>query len=272
MIDVTSDIDEPFELTQEQVQYYQENGFIKLKNVIPENDLERFNLVVSEAVNRWNTMHIPLEERSTYDRAFIQITNLWTKEEDVKEIVLNTRLAGIARTLMGTRGVRLYHDQALFKEPGGGHTPWHADQYYWPLSNSNTCTVWIPLQETPEALGPLEFSASSHQLSEGRDLKIGDDSEKAISSLLAARKDRHVVEPFDVGEVSFHNGWLFHRAGPNRSAKTRKVFCIIYMDSEMRLKEPENDNQKLDKEAWCPGVAVGEVINSELNPVLAGVG
>lgn len=25
-------------------------------------------------------------------------------------------------------GVRIYHDQALFKGPGGGHTPWHCDQ------------------------------------------------------------------------------------------------------------------------------------------------
>ena len=40
----------------------------------------------------------------------------------------------IATELMQTDGARLYHDQALFKEAGGGITPWHADQYYWPLN------------------------------------------------------------------------------------------------------------------------------------------
>ena len=32
------------------------------------------------------------------------------------------------RRLMGVDGVGLYHDQALVKEAGGGHTPWHCDR------------------------------------------------------------------------------------------------------------------------------------------------
>ena len=59
------------------------------------------------------------------------------------------------------RGVRMYHDQALYKEAGGGITPWHADQYYWPLETDKTITAWIPLQATPLEMGPLEFSAGS---------------------------------------------------------------------------------------------------------------
>ena len=62
---------------------------------------------------------------------------------------------------MEVEGVRLYHDQALFKEAEGGITPWHADQYYWPLSTSKTITYWIPLQAIPLEMGPLEFSAGS---------------------------------------------------------------------------------------------------------------
>ena len=43
---------------------------------------------------------------------------------------------------------------------------------------------------------------------------------------------------------------------------------IIYMDSEMRLKKPENENQQADWDTWCPGARVGNIIESELNPVL----
>jgi hypothetical protein len=78
----------------------------------------------------------------------------------------------------------------------------------------------------------------------------------------------HVVEAFDVGEVSFHSGWIFHRAGANQTKDTRKVMTIIYMDSKMRLKEPENEGQINDWKTWCPGVEVGEVIQSHLNPAL----
>lgn len=43
-------------------------------------------------------------------------------------------------------------------ETGGGVTPWHADQYYWPLATDRSVTVWVPLQETPLPMGPLSFA------------------------------------------------------------------------------------------------------------------
>ena len=43
---------------------------------------------------------------------------------------------------------------------------------------------------------------------------------------------------------------------------------IIYMDRDMVLKNPENENQKRDWEKWCPGSKVGEIINSPINPVV----
>ena len=169
---------------------------------------------------------------------------------------------------MQVNGVRLYHDQALFKEAGGGITPWHADQYYWPLASDKTITAWIPLQATPLEMGPLEFSAGSHQIVEGRELEISNESEVIIQQRLRVTDFAHIIEPFDVGEISFHSGWVFHRAGANTTNQERKVMTIIYMDKDMRLKEPENDNQINDWNTWCPGAKVGEVINSAINPVL----
>jgi ectoine hydroxylase-related dioxygenase (phytanoyl-CoA dioxygenase family) len=90
----------------------------------------------------------------------------------------------LAADLMEVEGVRLYHDQALFKEAGGGITPWHADQYYWPLATSKTITAWIPLQATPLEMGPLEFSAGSQQVLTGRELSISDTSENIIEKKL----------------------------------------------------------------------------------------
>lgn len=215
-----------------------------------------------------NTVSTALEERSTYGKAFLQIFNLWCQDELVKELIFSRRLAKIATDLMQTDGVRIYHDQALFKEGGGGITPWHADQYYWPLQTDKTVTAWIPLQAIPLANGPLEFSACSHCVAEGRELAIGDESEKIMQQKLRVTGYKHVMEPFGAGEISFHSGWVFHRAGSNTSQEMRKVMTIIYMDKEMKLKQPENDNQINDWNTWCPGVIVGSVINSVLNPVL----
>jgi ectoine hydroxylase-related dioxygenase (phytanoyl-CoA dioxygenase family) len=215
-----------------------------------------------------NKEQTALEDRTTYGKAFLQLFNLWLENSLIKELIFSKRIAKIASDLMEVDGVRLYHDQALFKEGGGGITPWHADQYYWPLETDKTITVWIPLQATPLEMGPLEFSAGSHIIVEGRELEIGDKSEALIQERLRVTDFNHVIEAFDLGEISFHSGWVFHRAGANVTNDMRKVMTIIYMDKDMILKNPENKNQVHDWNTWCPGATIGEVINSPINPIL----
>ncbi len=258
----------PYSLSNDQIEFYQKNRFIKLKSVLNSETVEYFNAVISQQVDEMNQEETTLEERSTYGKAFLQLFNLWLENSIVKELIFSKRLAKIAADLMEVNGVRLYHDQALYKEAGGGITPWHADQYYWPLETDKTVTAWMPLQATPLEMGPLEFSAGSHTIVEGRELEIGDESEAFIQKKLRVTDFKHVIEPFDIGEISFHSGWVFHRAGANNTNEMRKVMTIIYMEKDMLLKSPENSNQIHDWNTWCPGAKVGEVINSPINPVL----
>jgi ectoine hydroxylase-related dioxygenase (phytanoyl-CoA dioxygenase family) len=261
-------LNEPYSLNQQQIDFYQKNRFIKLKEVLNLETIQFFNEVISKQVIEMNKEQTALEDRTTYGKAFLQLFNLWTENTTIKELIFSKRIAKIASDLMEVNGVRLYHDQALFKEGGGGITPWHADQYYWPLETDKTITAWIPLQETPLEMGPLEFSAGSHTIVEGRELEIGDESEEVIQKKLRVTDFKHVIEAFEIGEISFHSGWIFHRAGANSANEMRKVMTIIYMDKDMLLKNPDNKNQIHDWNTWCPGAKIGEIINSPINPVL----
>jgi ectoine hydroxylase-related dioxygenase (phytanoyl-CoA dioxygenase family) len=265
---ITNFLNEPYSLSQEQIDFYQKNRFIKLKEVLNLETIQFFNEAISKQVNEMNQEQTALEDRTTYGKAFLQLFNLWTENSIIKELIFSRRIAKIASDLMEVKGVRLYHDQALFKEGGGGITPWHADQYYWPLETDKTITAWIPLQETTLEMGPLEFSAGSHTIVEGRELEIGDESEDLIQKKLRVTDFKHVIEAYDIGEISFHSGWVFHRAGANTTNEMRKVMTIIYMDKDMILKNPDNKNQIHDWNTWCPGAKIGEIINSPINPVL----
>ena len=262
------ELNKELQLNQQQVEFYKKNNFIKVKNVFSPELIAYFNRVITKKVNEVNQQKTPLEGRDTYGKAFLQLFNLWELDEEIKKFVSSRRMAHIAAQLMEVEGVRLYHDQALFKEAGGGITPWHADQYYWPLSSDKTITAWVPLQATPLEMGPLEFSAGSQEILDGRDLSISDDSEATIQKRLKVTDFEHVVAPFDIGEISFHSGWIFHRAGANTTSHMRKVMTVIYMDKHMRLKAPENPGQQNDWQTWCPGAEIGEVINSPINPIL----
>ena len=261
-------LDKNYPLNSDQINFYRNNGFIKLKNIFDAETLRFFEQSISRRVYQKSKDSIPLKKRDTYGKAFLQILNLWTEDEEIKRFVFSKRLAGIATELMEVEGVRMYHDQALYKEGNGGFTPWHADQYYWPLSSDKTITAWIPLQKIDPEMGPLEFSAGSQVVSEGRALAISDESEKQIENRLRVTDFEKVSEPFDLGEVSFHSGWIFHRAGPNKTNQTRKVMTVIYMDKNMRLVAPSNEGQVNDWNTWCPGAKIGEVIDTDLNPII----
>jgi ectoine hydroxylase-related dioxygenase (phytanoyl-CoA dioxygenase family) len=265
---LAKEIDAPYRLTDEQVRFYRENGFVRLKGVFSPETIAAYGPQITRKTFELNTLDLPMEQRTTYQKAFLQVMNLWTKDALVKEFVFGRRLARIAAELMGTSGVRLYHDQALYKEASGGFTPWHADQYYWPMASTHSTTAWVPLQAVPMEMGPLAFAPRSHTLDLGRDVAISDASQSKIEKELMKHDLGQVEAPFELGEVSFHAGWTFHRAGKNVSKKAREVMTVIYMDRDMRLAAPRNENQQLDWDTWCPGAKVGEPIDSPLNPVL----
>ena len=250
---------------------YRSQGFVKLDGVFSPQQVQLYERAVSAAIEESHTLHTekpPNSDSAVYEQAFLQVMNIWRRSETVRAMVFNETLAQIAADLMGVTGVRLYHDQALYKRAGGGSTPWHCDQYYWPLDGDDTTTVWIPLQDTPLEMGALTFSAGSHLLDLGRHLPIGEDSETIISKRLANMQLAQVENAFKAGDVSFHSGWTFHNARRNTTNSTRRAMTIIYMADGTRLKQPENDNQIADWRQWCPGAKVGEVVQTPLNPLL----
>lgn len=262
------DIDSEYKISPEQIARFQKDGYIKLKDVFSPDVLDYYGKEITRMVLLLSKEKKPLEERTTYGKAFLQIGNLWQKSEIVKEFAFGRRLARIASDLLQIQGVRMYHDQALYKEAGGGYTPWHVDQFYWPLATEKTVTAWIPLHAVPMENGPLMFSVGSQRIKIGRDLEISDTSEKKIDEQLKLSNLPFDETPFDLGEVSFHMGFTFHRAGPNKLPKAREVMTIIYMDRDMRLAEPKNQSQKNDWDICCPGAKIGEIIDTPLNPVI----
>ncbi|MCC6415857.1 MAG: phytanoyl-CoA dioxygenase family protein [Opitutaceae bacterium] len=262
------DIDSHYPLTADQIARFRADGFIKLKQVLSAEVINHYRPIITSEVYRLNTMHLPIEQRDTYNKAFLQVGNIWTKSETVREFCWGQRLARMAAELLGVKGVRMYHDQALYKEAGGGVTPWHADQYYWPMSNANSITAWIPLQATPMEMGPLAFAKGSHKFEAGRELGISDESEKEIGRSMKDHNYPLDDTPFDLGEVSFHYGWTFHRAGPNTSCQPRAVMTIIYMDQDMRLIEPDTSARKNDRATFAADVEVGAIMNGRMTPLI----
>ena len=259
-----------YALSSEQIADFQREGHLLLRGVCSPSELAAYRAVINDAAQRHNTETRSLEERDTYGKAFLQIMNLWALDEAVKKFTLAQRFAKIAADLLGVEGVRLYHDQALFKEPGGGPTPWHQDQYYWPLDTDNTITMWMPLVDIPLEVGSMTFGTGTHTGGYLGELKISDESDKVFEKMLADNGTRlKNYGEMKAGDATWHYGWTLHGAPGNPTNKLREVMTIIYIADGSRVIDPAgNTNRQDDINRWMPGLVPGDLAASDLNPLV----
>jgi len=258
-----------YSISAQQQAEYQKNGHVLLRNILSEEEMAVYREVIVAAAERFNTEKRKFEERDTYGKAFLQIMNLWEVDEAVRQYTLAKRFAKIAADLMGVEGVRLYHDQALFKEPFGGHTPWHQDQYYWPIDTDNTITMWMPLVDITVEMGMLTFASGSQELGFLGNLAISDDSEEVLGDLVK-EKGYPISQPamMKAGDATFHAGWTLHSAPGNNSPTMREVMTVIFLADGSSVAQPKNQHQEADHKRWLMSKPACSLIDSPLNPLI----
>lgn len=264
------DLDKDYSIPPGGGEEYREQGHIYLAGVAQPDEVAFYRQAIRQATANHDIGELPpLEQRDTYGQAFLQYMNLWRHDELTRKFVMARRFGKIAAELMGVDGVRLYHDQALFKEPGGGHTPWHQDHYYWPVDTDNTITMWMPLVDIDRDMGMLTFASGSHSAGRPVPLPISDESEEVLDRYVRDQGYEIIGrDSMRAGDATFHSGWTLHSAPPNNSKQMREVMTIIYIEAGCRVREPENENQRLDIERWMPGLQTGDLVDSRLNPVV----
>jgi ectoine hydroxylase-related dioxygenase (phytanoyl-CoA dioxygenase family) len=263
------ELDSEYALTGEQIDRYRRDGHIVLRGVCTPGEIAAYRQAIVDATFAGNREFRPLEERDTYGKAFIQVMNLWRVDERVRRYVFAKRFASIAARLMEVEGVRLYHDQALFKEPGGGHTPWHQDQYYWPLDTDRTITMWMPLVDISAAMGSMTFASGSGDAGFLAQTEISDESEQFFEEFVAAHGfPLQTHGAMIAGDATFHSGWTLHRAPGNSTDRTREVMTVIYYPDGTRVLEPDSEWRKADLAAWLDSRPAGSVADGPLNPKL----
>lgn len=263
------DLDSEYALATELVQQYQKNGHVLVKGLASKDEVTFYRKAILDGVEKLNTERRKMEERDTYGKAFLQIFNLWRQNDILKKFVLAKRFGHVAARLMGVERVRLYHDQALFKEPGGGHTPWHQDQYYWPLDTNNTITMWMPLIDITSEMGIMRFASGTHKLGSVTSKEISDSSEDFFNDYVTSNKFNVAgADSLSAGDATFHSGWTLHNAPGNNSPKMREVMTIIYFADKTKVLQPEHHHRKKDHEVWLMSIPPGQLANSELNPLI----
>jgi ectoine hydroxylase-related dioxygenase (phytanoyl-CoA dioxygenase family) len=263
------DLSSYYRLASEPIEEFRAKGHTVVRRLASASEIACYRPVIEAAALAHTRETRPLEERDTYGKAFLQITNLWRVDPGVARFVRARRFAKVAADLLGVAGVRLYHDQALFKEAGGGRTPWHRDEFYWPLDGAQTITMWMPLVDVPSDIGTMTFASGSHTIGDLGSYHISDESEAVFQRLITEHNlplETHGA--LAAGDATFHAGGTLHSAPPNPTDVLRSVMTVIYFADGLRVAEPRNPGQQLDLHFWLPGLKPGDLAASPINPCL----
>jgi len=141
---------------------YARDGVVALRGVMPQAWLD----FLAEAIEQAMTNPGPHAEEYAAPGGggrFFGDIELAERLPAFRRFALESPAAQIAGRVMGATRVHFFYDQLLVKEPGTAErTPWHQDQPYWAVSGAQVCSLWLPLDPVPAAVG-VETVAGSHR-------------------------------------------------------------------------------------------------------------
>jgi ectoine hydroxylase-related dioxygenase (phytanoyl-CoA dioxygenase family) len=245
------------------VESFRRDGFVVVPDLLEPQELAHFGKCVDAAVEARQRRRRPLEERSRYEQSFLQSINLWEDHPDVRALSFHPRVTGAAACLLGVEALRLWHDQALYKEPGGRETDAHQDQPYWPMREADALTAWIPFDDVRDESGRMGYVPGSHRLGLRRFVNIflGEPEDVLARPELAGREPVFVDVPR--GAVAFHHSLTVHCAKPNRSERMRRVHTMIFFRDGATRGSEKHPHPCVDR----AGLREGEPIASDVTPI-----
>ena len=245
------------------------DGFVHIPAVLNAAEVATYRAAVDEAVAaRKVNDHRALAEKTPYEQSFIQCQYLWEDFPAVRAFTFDPKVAGLAAAMLGAAGVRLWHDQALYKEPGGRETEAHQDHAYWPINELDAITAWVPLVDVDENLGCMGYvPGTQHGDCEFIDIFRTPGAGKALEQRHAGTPA--VWAPARAGDVLLHHARTVHMAKPNTSERMRRVYTAIYFRDGC-TRSAAGAHPSLDRDGVEPGATIAGAATPIAWPLVGG--
>ncbi len=259
------DLSDPYPISDQQVEQYWTEGFIVLEAVLTPEEVVAYGAGIRrDAMKHFEANNMETE----FGGSLLQKLNLRFECEAMRCYCLSPRIGSIGGRLTRST-VRIYHEQALFKPPGGNASYWHQDQYFWPLETTRSLGTWMPLVDVSEEMGALRYVRTSHHLRDLGQHSIEAESQTFFDGVIAQQGlEVHQIESMKAGDMCVHNGWTIHGAPANRSNQMREAVVVTMYPDGTRVAPLLNDYRKSDAVQFLGGREVGQIADSDLNTIL----
>jgi len=259
------------QLTQEQVDQYDRDGFLHVKEFLSPSETATLKQAVLDSVTQMGNRKISDQTREAndqdtyYGRVFTQRLNLWKINPTVKSFMLAPDLGKMAARLAGVSQLRVWHDQTLIKEPFANPTAWHLDNPYWSFDSYQAISIWIALEDATYENGCMYFIPGTHKMAEIKGPGIGMNMDELFKVYPEMAKIDTVAVPMKAGDCSFHNGLTAHGAGANMTNGRRIAMTCGYMPDGCTF----NGKKNIMPDWYFDSLKIGDLIdNNDLNPLV----
>jgi len=260
------ELKDSYSISNQQIDNFWNDGFIYLRDVLTRDEIEVYREIIRETANIRFKKN---EFKPSSEGAFLQTLNLRFDSPQMSQFCLSRRLGEITARLLKVESVRIFHEQALFKQPGGNETMWHQDQYYWPLETNLAIGMWMPIVDCESNMGTIRFVKGSHKYGDLKGASIGKDSKFFFDSFIKKEKLEIIeFESCKAGDCTFHFGWTVHGAKQNLSDLVREAMVITYFANGTRVGKLDNPSRINDAKVFLGGKMTGELADNEINTVV----
>jgi hypothetical protein len=250
------------EVTPEQIEHYQQNGFIVIPGFLDPGELEHWRAVTAAAVEmrlQMSNLNNQRDPDAFYAQVFTQALRLADIYRPMAELIFDADLGRTAATLAGIDGIRIWHDQALIKPPYGNHTAFHMDDPFWSFSSPNAISIWVALDEATLANGCLWYLPGTHKQVTYAATGIGENLGSLFKAYPQFRDLEAVAAPCPAGSAVFHNGLIAHGAGANMTPHARRAMTCAFMPDGSTF----NGTQNVLPDDYFNSLKIGDLLNND---------
>ena len=232
----TKDDWEQYRLTKDQVDSFNENGYLAGVKMLNDEQLAVIRkelMELTDGSHPGNHLFYEYNSNESTDPQTILFHALgaWRITPGLHDVLWNPAFVMAASQLLGDKPVRFWHDQVFYKPAKkGGVVAWHQDYSYWTRTKPVAhITCWCALDEATSENGCLQYIPGSHKWGLLPKPVIAGELHGIKEFLNDEQKqsfDRPEMVPVKAGEAIFHHSLALHGSGANKSAQPRRAFVI----------------------------------------------
>ena len=223
-------------IDQKSIDKYQMNGVVLLKNIISLEWIEKLKKGIIKNFKNPSKYKCVYEKNENNELFYDDYCN-WNRIKEYKHFIFHSNISLVAKELMQSVKVNLFHEHVLVKEIGSKkRTPWHQDQSYYCVNGKDNCSFWIPLDEVNKSSSP-EFVIGSNKWNKqflptkffGHSYEQKDGEFENIPNIENNRK-KYKIKSWKVspGDAVVFNFSTVHGAPENNSKNRRRAFSVRF--------------------------------------------